>query len=90
MCFYTDIFDGVTKMRAVTFLGDIFCLHERTNNPLKYVHTSSKYGNIVTITASDTKESFSRAVIDKGWVYYIIVNSSGGKEENKVAMAQYL
>ena len=37
--FDIDISDGVTKMRADTLLGDIFCLHQHTKHPLKYVHT---------------------------------------------------
>ena len=44
MGFDTDIYDGFEKMRAATLLGDIGCLHQRTKNLLKYVHTNSKYG----------------------------------------------
>ena len=54
MGFDTDISDGVVKMTAATLLGEIVCLHQCTNNTLKYVHTNSKYGNLVAIPASDT------------------------------------
>ena len=47
MDFNTDISDGVAKMRAATLLGDIFRLHQRTKNQLKYVHTNSKYHHLV-------------------------------------------
>ena len=53
--FDTDIYDGVAKMRAAAPLGDIFHLHQCTKNPLKYVHTNSKYGNLVAIPDSDTQ-----------------------------------
>ena len=56
----TDISDGVEKMRVAPFLVDIFRLHQRTKNPLKYVHTNSKYGSIVAMPDSDTQESFLR------------------------------
>ena len=36
----TDISDGVSKMRASTFLGDIVRLHQHTKNMLRYVHTN--------------------------------------------------
>ena len=39
MGFDTDISDGVAKRRAAALLGYIVCLHQRTKNPLKYVHT---------------------------------------------------
>ena len=69
---------------------EIVRLRQRTKSPLKYVHTSSKYGHIFAIPASDTQELFSRAERDKDWVDKIIFHLSGGKEENKVSMAQYL
>ena len=56
MGFDTDISDGVAKMRAATLLGDIVRLHQRTKNPLKYVHANSKYWHIVAITDSDARE----------------------------------
>ena len=90
MGFDTFISDGVVKIRAATLLGGIFCLHQRTKNMLKYFHTKSKYRHIVAIPYSDTQNSFSRAVRDKGWVDKIIFHLSGGKEENKVEMAKYL
>ena len=90
MGFDTDISGGVTEMRAATILGDIVRLHLRTKNPLKYVHTNSKYGHLVAIPASDTHESFSRYARDKGWVDKIPLHLSGGEEEDKVAMTQYL
>ena len=68
MCFDTDISDGFAKVRAATLFGEIVRLHQRTKNPLKYVLTNSKYGNIVVIPATDTQESFSRDTTDKGWV----------------------
>ena len=55
MGFDTDISDGVEKMRAATILGEIICLHQRTKNPLKYVHKNSMYGHVVTIPYSDTQ-----------------------------------
>ena len=58
MGFDNDIFDGVAKMRAATFGGEIFRLHQRTKNPLKYVQTNSKYGRLDAISASDTQEYF--------------------------------
>ena len=61
MGFDTDISDGVAKIRAAALLVDIVSLHQCTKNMLKYVHTNSKYGHLVTITDSDTQESFSRA-----------------------------
>ena len=90
MGFDTDIYDGVTNIRASTILGDIVHLHQRTKNPLKYVHKNSKYGHIVTIPDYDTQESFSRAARDKVWVEKIILHLSGGKEESNVAMSQYM
>ena len=57
---------------------------------MKYVHTNSKYGHLVSIPYSYTKEYFSRSAKDKGWVDKIIIHSSGGKEENNMDMAQYL
>ena len=53
--FDTGIVYGVVKMTAATLLGEIVCLHQCTNNTLKYVHTNSKYGNLVAIPASDTQ-----------------------------------
>ena len=79
MGFDTGISDGVTKMRAATLLGDIFRLHQRTKNSLKYVHTYSKYGNLVAIPASDTQEKLSISARDKGWVDKILLCLSGGK-----------
>ena len=90
MVFDTDISDGVAKMRAATLLGDIGRLYQRTKTPLKYVQTNSKFGNVVSILASDTKEYFSKSAIDKVLVDKILLRLSGGKEEIKVAMAQYL
>ena len=52
----TDIYDGFEKMRAAALLGEIFHLHQRTKNPLKYVHKNSRYGNLVVIPDSDTQE----------------------------------
>ena len=54
--FDTGIFYGVVKMRAATILGDIFRLHQFNKNPLKYVHTNSKYKNIFAIPDSSTQE----------------------------------
>ena len=54
MGFDTDIYDGVTKMRAATILGDIVRLHQCNKYPLKYVHKESKYRHLVVIPASDT------------------------------------
>ena len=68
MGFDTGIYDGVTKIRASTLLGDIFHLHQLTKNPLKYVHQNSKYGHLVTKPDYDTQESFSRAARYKAWV----------------------
>ena len=90
MGFDTDISNGVAKMRAATLLGEIFRLHQRTKNPPNYFHTNSKYENIVEIPTSDNQEYFSISAIDKGWVEKMLLRSSGAKEENKVAMAQYL
>ena len=59
--FGTDISDGVAKMRAANILGEIFRLHQRTKNLLKYVHTNSNYGHPVVIPASETEEFLSRA-----------------------------
>ena len=66
MGFDTGISSGVAKMWAATVLKEIVCLHQRTKNMLKYVHTNSNYGHLVAIPASDTQEYFSRAVRDKG------------------------
>ena len=77
-------------MRTSTLLGEIVCLHQFTKNQLKYVHKKSKYRNLVVIPSSDTHESFSRSARYKGWVDKIILHFSGGKEENKGAMEQYL
>ena len=49
MGFDTNISDGFVKMRAFTILGEIVRLHQQTKNPLKYVHTNLKHGNIVAI-----------------------------------------
>ena len=38
--FDTGIYDGVSKMRAATLLGDIVRLHQRTKSKLKCVHTN--------------------------------------------------
>ena len=70
MVFDTGIYDGVKKMRASTLLGEIVRLHQRTKDPLKYVHTNSEYGNLVSIPAS----YFSRAGRYKGWVEGIILH----------------
>ena len=56
MGFDADISDGVAKMRSATLLGDIVHLHQFTKNMLECVHTTSKYGNLVAIPASDTQE----------------------------------
>ena len=58
MCFYTNISDGVAKMRAAILLVDNVRLHQRNKNPLNYFHTNSKYGNSVAIRDSDTQETF--------------------------------
>ena len=58
MGFDTDISGGVAKMRVATLLVDIFRLRQRTKNPLKYVHTKLKYGNLVAISDSGTQEFF--------------------------------
>ena len=80
MGFDTDISDGVAKMRAATLLVDIVCLHQCTKNPLKCVHTNSKYRHLVEIPASDNHELFSISARDKVWVDEIFLHSSGGKE----------
>ena len=90
MGFDTDIFDGVVKIRAAIILREIVCLHQYTKNILKYVHTNSKYGHLFAIPPSETQDFFSRDAKDKVWVDEILLRLSGGKEENKVAMAQYL
>ena len=54
--FAYDIFGGVVKMSSSTLLENIFHLHQRTKNLLKYVHTNPKYGHLVTIPYSDTRE----------------------------------
>ena len=63
MGFDTDISNGVAKMRAATLLREIIRLHQRNKNLLKYVHTNSKHGYLVSIKASYTEELFSRSVI---------------------------
>ena len=73
MGFDTDIYDGFEKMRAATILGEIVRLHQCTKNTLKYVHNNSKYGHLVSITASNNQESFSRAVRDKVWLDEILL-----------------
>ena len=88
--FDTDIYDGVAKMRAATILGEIVRLHQRIKNPLKYIQRNSKYGHLFAIPDYDTQEYFSRAARDKGWFDEIILHISCGKEENNLAMAQYL
>ena len=88
MGFDTAIFDGVAKMRAATILGEIVSLHQCTKNPLKYVHTNSKYAHLFAIPASGIHESFKRAARDKGLVEEIQLNLSCGKEENKAAIAK--
>ena len=90
MGLYTGVSDVVAKICADTILEDIVRLNQRTKNPLKYVHTNSKYGHIFSIPASDTQESFSISARDKVWVDKILLQFLGGKEENKVAMAQYM
>ena len=52
----TDIFDGVTKIRAATLLGEIFRLHQCNKNLMGCVHTKSNYGRIVAIPSSETQE----------------------------------
>ena len=54
MGFDTDIYDGVSKMRAAIIFGDIGSLHQRTKNMLYCVHMNSKHGHIAKIPASDT------------------------------------
>ena len=56
MVFDTDISVEVTKMRADDLLEEILCLHQRTKNMPKYVHTDSDYCHLVAIPASDTHE----------------------------------
>ena len=85
-----DIYDGVAKTRSATLLGYIVRLYQHTKNPLKYVHTNSKYGHIVAIPSSDTQELFLIAVLNKVWVDKMFIHLSCGKEENKEPMAQYL
>ena len=76
-------------MRAA-ILGEIFHLRQGTKIPLKYFNTNSNYGDLFAVPASDTQNSFSRAARDKDWVEKNIFHLSGGKEYNKVAIAQYL
>ena len=90
MVFDTDISDEGEKIGSTNILGEIIHLHQRTKNSLKHVHKNLKNGNLVVIPYSDNQESFSRAARDKGWVDEILLHPSGGKEENRVAMAQYL
>ena len=61
MGFDTGLYKGVAKIRVATLLGDIICLHQCTKTVMNYFHTNSKYGNFVSITVSETHESFSRA-----------------------------
>ena len=68
MGFGTNISDGVAKINAANILGYIVRLHQRTKNPLKYVHTNSNYGHPVSIPAYDTHGLLSRAARDKGCV----------------------
>ena len=56
--FDTDKYDGVAKTRSAILLRYIVHLHQRTKNPLNYVHSNSKYGHIVAIPDSDTQELF--------------------------------
>ena len=56
--FDTGISDKAAKMRAAALLGVIVCLHQRTQNPLEYVHKKSKYGHRFAILDSDTQELF--------------------------------
>ena len=59
MGFDADISGGEKKTRAATLLGYNVHFHKCTKNPLKYVHTDSKYGNLFKIPVSSTQESFS-------------------------------
>ena len=72
----TAIFYGVAKMVSATLLGDIFRLRQCTKNMLKYIHKNSRYGYLVTIPASDTRESAR----DKGRVEKILLHLSNKKE----------
>ena len=65
MGFDTDIYDGVSKMRAAIIFGEIGSLHQRTKNMLNCVHMNSKHGHLAEIPDSDTQEYFSRAGRDK-------------------------
>ena len=90
MGFDTRISDVFVKMRVSTILQDVVRLHQCTKTPLKYVYTSSKYGNSFAIPDSSTQESFSISARDKGWDDKILLHFSVGNEEHKVAMEQYL
>ena len=68
MGFYTDISDGVSKMKAAALSGEVVRLHQRTKNMPKYVHMDSDYCHLVAILASDTHEYFSRSAREKVWV----------------------
>ena len=68
MGFDTDISGGVAEMRAATLLEEIIRLHQCNRNTLNFVHTNSKYGNLVVIRDSDTQEYLSRDARDKVWV----------------------
>ena len=57
---------------------------------LKCVHKKSKYGHLVAIPDYDNQELFSSAARYKGWADNFFIYLSGGKEENKAAMVQYL
>ena len=85
----TDISDGVAKMRAATLLGEIVRLHQCTKNLLKYVQKNQSMGILLQYQLL-THRNFSSSARDKDWVEDIILHYSGGKEGNKVAMAQYL
>ena len=42
----TDIFDGVTKIRAATIFGDISRLHKFTKNKVMYVQKTQIMGTL--------------------------------------------
>ena len=90
MGFGTGIYNRVAKMREVTLLVEIVCLHKCTKNLLKYVQKSSKYWHLVAIPVSATQGYFSRTARYKGCVDKITIHSSGGNQEKKVTTAQYL
>ena len=56
MGFDADIFYEVKKRLASTLLGEIVRLHQHNKNMLKYFHTISKYGHLVSIPASYIQE----------------------------------